>query len=281
MNLLLRALAAVLLLPACTSFSFKNTGKGTAPSELMDRAAMVKIAGGTFDMGAPEAEADEYPPHKVEITSFLLDKTEVSAGDYGRCVQAHVCRAPTLDDDAKEGMTDRHPIVGVSWYDAKKYCDWVGKRLPTEAEWEYAARAPKLGKFPWDGRFEPSLANTAGSADGYERTAPVGSFPKGKTGYGVLDMAGNAAEWVADWYEATQYQKACGLGPPPSDGKPAQGDCKTVKDPKGPETDTGGKVVRGGSWSSNGDYLVRATARTSLEPNVSNDATGFRCAADN
>ncbi|HEY4222732.1 MAG TPA: formylglycine-generating enzyme family protein [Myxococcota bacterium] len=281
MKAVVALVAAAVLATACTSFSFKSGGKGAAPDELKDRSVMVKIVGATFDMGAQEGEADEYPPHKVEITSFLMDKTEVTAGDYGRCVQAHACRPPVIEDEeSKANTTERHPVVGISWFDADKYCAWVNKRLPSEAEWELAARAPKMNKFPWDGRFEPTLANTAGSADGYERTAPVGSFPKGASGYGLLDMAGNAAEWTNDWYDAVAYQKACGLGPPSAEGKPVVGDCKTVKNPKGPEAATGSKVVRGGSWTSNGDYLVRATSRTSADPNVSSDSVGFRCASD-
>ena len=271
-------------LAGCTSFAFKNTGRGSAPDELKSRSAMVAIKGGPFDQGAMNAEPDEYPPHKVEVSSFVIDKTEVTVGAYGRCVQAHVCRAPSLDDDAKEGVTDAHPVVGVSWNDAARYCEWVGKRLPTEAEWEYAARAPRMGKFPWDGRYDATVTNTSGSADGFERTAPVGSFPKGASGYGLLDMGGNAAEWVADWYDAVYYGKLCGITvvEQPKEGETAKpvGDCKVTHDPKGPEASTGSKVVRGGSWVSNGDYLVRATSRTSLDPNVSNDAVGFRCAAD-
>jgi formylglycine-generating enzyme required for sulfatase activity len=254
------ALATLGFIAGCTSFSFKKSGRGAAPGELKDRSVMVKIPGGVFEMGAPSSEPDEYPPHKVDITGFLIDKTEVTIGDYDRCVQARACRAPNVNDPS-EDITSRHPVVGVSWYDANKYCEWVGKRLPTEAEWELAARAPRFTAFPWDGRFDPTKANTRGEADGYSRTAPVGSFPKGASGYGLLDMAGNAAEWTSDWYETTYYQKSA------------------PRDPKGPETPTGTKSVRGGSWSDN-DYLVRSTARVSFDPNLSNDGVGFRCAAD-
>ena len=255
------AVACALVAAGCTSFGFKSTGKGTAPDELMTRATMVKVPGGSFEMGAINAEPDEYPPHKIEVLGFVIDKTEVTVGDYDRCVQARVCRAPKLDEDAKEGVTERHPVVGVSWYDAVKYCEWVGKRIPTEAEWELAVRAPRFPKFPWDGRFDPMKVNTRGDADGYARTAPVGSFPAGASGLGLLDAAGNAAEWTADWYEATWYGKS------------------PAANPKGPDAGTGSKVVRGGSWSDN-DYLVRTTVRIGIDPNVSNDTIGFRCAAD-
>jgi sulfatase modifying factor 1 len=259
-------LALSLLVTGCTSFAFRNSGKGTAPSELMSRDAMVKIPGGTFDMGAQNAEPDEYPPHKVEVSGFLIDKFEVTVGDYARCIDAKVCRKlPEFDEDenAPELTTpEKHPVASVSWFDANKYCEWVGKRLPTEAEWEYAARAPKMEKFPWVGMADDTRANSAGSKDGFPKTAPVGSFPKGASGYGVMDMSGNVAEWTNDWYDAKWYDHSPGTNP------------------KGPEAPTGSKVVRGGSWTSNGDYLLRSTSRVSLEPNISNDGVGFRCAAD-
>lgn len=248
------------LAAGCTSFAFRKTGKGSAPEELKDRSVMVEVRGGTFEMGAPSAEPDEYPPHRLELSGFLMDKTEVTIGDYDRCVQERACRAPNVVDPS-ENVTARHPVVGVSWYDANKYCEWVGKRLPTEAEWEYAARTPRFRAFPWDGAFDPSKVNLRGEADGHARTAPVGSFPKGASGTGLLDMAGNVAEWTADWYETTYYQKS------------------PKKNPRGPEASTGSKVVRGGSWSDN-DYLTRATARLGMDPNLSNDAVGFRCVAD-
>lgn len=254
-------LVTVVLAASCTSFSFRQTGKGSAPTELQERAHMVKLPGGVYEMGAQNAEPDEFPPHKVEIRSFLLDKAEVTVKEYDACVKARVCRPAALNEEARAVLTPEHPISGVSWYDALKFCEWVGKRLPTEAEWEYAARAPRFGKYPWDGPFEAKQANIRGDADGYPRTAPVGSFPAGKSGHGVLDMGGNVTEWTADWYEATWYQKSPGANP------------------TGPEASTGSRAVRGGSWSDT-DYMVRSTVRLGIDPNLSNDSIGFRCAAD-
>ena len=255
-------LFALAMTVGCTSFTFKKGGKDEAPSELKDRSVMISVPSGTFEMGAQNAEPDEYPEHKVEISQFLIDKTEVTLGDYMRCVKAKACAEPLLADDVKEAMTELHPVTGVSWYDAKKYCDWVEKRLPTEAEWEFAARykRDRKVKFPFDAGFGPDVVNARGKEDGFERTAPVGSFPKGASSLGILDLAGNAAEWTADWYESTYYQKT-----PPVN-------------PKGPEAPTGSKVYRGGSWSDP-EYPCRSTARLSLDPNTSNDAVGFRCAA--
>ena len=255
------AVALIAPLAACTSFTFRQTGKGSAPAELQDRSNMIKIPAGTFEMGAQNAEPDEFPPHKVELRGLLIDKSEVTVGDYQRCVSARVCRPAALNAEARAVLTPQHPIAGVSWYDAVKYCEWIGKRLPTEAEWEYAARSPRGGKFPWDGPFDGSRLNLRGDGDGYPRTAPVGSFPTGKSGHGVLDLAGNVAEWTADWYETIWYQKTPAVNP------------------KGPEGSTGSRSVRGGSWADT-DYNVRTTVRQGVDPNLSNDSIGFRCAAD-
>ena len=250
----------LLTLVGCTSFAFKSTGRGSAPGHLQDRKGMVVVEGGSFMMGWQNANPDEFPPHNVEVGAFLLDKTEVTIAEYRACVDARVCRPPGLVGEKWE-TTDKHPIFGITWYDAQKYCEWVSKRLPTEAEWEYAARKPRNQPFPWEGRFDGSKVNSRGDADGSSRTAPVGSYPGGASGLGLLDMAGNVSEWTADWYDGSYYQTA-----PP-------------RNPKGPEASTGTKAVRGGSWSDP-DFLQRSTARQAFDPNISNSSVGFRCAAD-
>jgi formylglycine-generating enzyme required for sulfatase activity len=255
-----RVVVVVLLCSSCTSFGFPNKSKGSAPSDLKDRDQMVTIPGGTFSMGWGRGEPDEYPPHDVEVPEFLIDRNEVTVDQFRRCMSANNCRSITAVKELP-GDKGTHPVTLVTWNDAAKYCRWVGKRLPTEAEWEKAARAPGFGPYPWQGRFEARNANTATTGDGHEGTAPVGSFPAGASGLGVLDMAGNAAEWTADFYEATWYAKS------------------PRSNPKGPEEDTGARVVRGGAFTDN-DYLVRATARAGKDPNVANVAIGFRCAAD-
>jgi formylglycine-generating enzyme required for sulfatase activity len=243
----------------CTSFAFKSGGRGAAPSDLQDRNDMVAVDAGVFMMGWKVGEPDEYPPHKVTLSPFLIDRTEVTLGRYDRCVDAEVCKAATVPGGAWE-TTPQHPVVGVTWYDAKRYCEWVGRRLPTEAEWEMVARRGHEAMFPWGGKPGPGHANVRGAGDGFERTAPVGSFPKGATASGVQDLAGNAAEWVSDWYDATWYGKS------------------PENNPRGPESPTGQKVVRGGSWADP-EHLARATARSTLDPNVSHNGVGFRCAA--
>jgi formylglycine-generating enzyme required for sulfatase activity len=252
------ALAAV---GACTSFTFPGKGGSqAAPSELMDRSEMATMPAGKYLMGFANGEPDEFPAHEVQLSGFLVDRTEVSNGNYKACVEAKACRASSFEKDAVLGRA-RHPVVGVSWRDAKRYCDWVDKRLPTEAEWEYAARAPAFSIFPWEGRFKATLVNARGDVDGYEKTAPVGSFPEGRSGLGLYDMAGNVSEWVSDAYDAVYYKNS------PTDS------------PKGPALATGSRVVRGGSWADN-DYLLRSTARAALDPNLRRDSVGFRCVAD-
>lgn len=254
------ALVFALLCTSCTSFSFPNKSKGSAPSDLKDREKMVAVPGGTFPMGWNRGEPDEFPPHDVDVAEFLIDRTEVTVDEYARCMDANNCRS-IAEVKAARGEKGSHPVTMVTWNDAAKYCRWVGKRLPTEAEWEKAARAPSWGPYPWTGKFEARYANSAATGDGHEGTAPVGSFPGGASGLGVLDMSGNAAEWTADYYESTWYQKS------------------PKSNPKGPEADTGARVVRGGAFTDN-DYLVRATARSGKDPNVANVAIGFRCAVD-
>jgi formylglycine-generating enzyme required for sulfatase activity len=246
---------------ACTSFSFPcKGGSQAAPSELKDRSEMATMPAGKYLMGFANGEPDEFPAHEVQLPSFLIDRTEVTNGSYRACVQAKACREGTFDKDPILGRA-RHPVVGISWRDAKRYCKWVEKRLPTEAEWEYAARAPAFSIFPWEGRFKAALVNARGDVDGYDKTAPVGSFPEGRSGLGLYDMAGNVSEWVSDAYDAVYYKNS------PSDS------------PTGPALSTGSRVVRGGSWADN-DYLLRSTARAALDPNLRRDSVGFRCVAE-
>ena len=254
------ALCVCSALTGCTSFAFKQRHRGSAPDALQSTVPMVAVGPLDFTMGWQTGEPDEFPPHRVSLSKFLVDRTEVVQKDYAACVDAHVCAARAFaEPEAPVDETPVHPVVGVSWFDAKKYCEWVGKRLPTEAEWEAAARTPSFGPYPWAGRFDAARVNGMGGEDGFAKTAPVGSFPAGATASGILDMAGNAAEWTADFYDSTTYQKS------------------PAKNPTGPEVSTGSKVVRGGSWAD-ADYRLRSTSRLGVEPNVSSDGIGFRCA---
>jgi formylglycine-generating enzyme required for sulfatase activity len=190
--------------------SSKAASDDAAPSD------MLLVPGGTFKMGSDtEGEEDEKPAHSVTLKSFWLDKTEVTNEAYRACVDAKVCR-PWKDDvakamhygDEKAFRGAKQPVVGVSWEDAKSYCEWRGKRLPTEAEWERAARGEDNRKYPW-GNDAPD-AKRHGCFQGCQggATATVGSYPDGAGPYGHLDMAGSVWEWMADHYDPYAYKRS-------------------------------------------------------------------------
>ena len=213
----------------------------------------------------------------MALDAFRLDRTEVTNAQYAAFLNAEDNQTeggvPWLDMDSGvaqielSGQTyrpssgyDHHPVVGVSWYGARAYCAWVGGRLPTEAEWEYAASGPVSRTFPWGDDQRPAVANCAESecADGFAGTAPVGSFPEGASWVGALDMAGNVWEWVEDWYQTDTYSSSESnnpVGPPSGDSR----------------------VLRGGSWRYGwGD--LRVTFRNYDPPAQRRDVIGFRCA---
>jgi serine/threonine-protein kinase len=223
---------------------------------------MVKVPGGPFFMGCNErvdskCDNDEKPGRTLNVSTYWVDKTEVTVAQYARCVRAGVCSAdgltmPYLDRERPESAEscnwgkpgrEQHPINCVDWYQAGAYCAWAGKRLPTEAEWEKAARGTDRRKYPWGNTtygVAARLANIKGESDGYVGTAPVGSYPRGASPYGALDMAGNVWEWVTD--------------------------------PVG-----NGRRVRGGSWSDEPGHQ-RASNRGLLPAQARDESVGVRCA---
>jgi formylglycine-generating enzyme required for sulfatase activity len=199
-----------------------------------------------------------------------MDRTEVTVEAYGRCVSSGACAPAGFTAGDPRFDAPALPVVLVRWEDAQAYCTFARGRLPTEAEWEFAARGPRLREFPWGDTYNPRLANhgslapdSADLTDGFAGLAPVGSFPDGRTPEGLLDMAGNAAEWVSDFYSVTDR----GFGYPPI----------SIMNPKGPPTGSR-HVVRGGSHADGAAWL-RTAARTNID-DVRSPYVGFRCAYD-
>jgi formylglycine-generating enzyme required for sulfatase activity len=229
-----------------------------APPPEEVKVDLVTIPAGRFTMGDRNGDPAEYPEREITMSGFQIDRTEVTNADYARCVQAKACDPTPYMEDAKLGQLD-HPVVGVTWIDAERFCQWVKRRLPTEAEWEYAARGTDLRKWPWKGVFDPKKTNSGQDGDFHGATAPVGAYTEGESPFGVLNMAGNAAEWTADFFEPTWY-----------------GTSDQTTNPKGPERGRE-RVVRGGSYRDP-SHLVRVSARVPKAPTESDNTIGFRCA---
>jgi formylglycine-generating enzyme required for sulfatase activity len=250
-------LAAAAVLVWMSAGCYRHARPDT-PAPRRVRAPMVGIPAGTFMMGDQNGDPSDYPERRISVSAFAIDRFEVTNEDYDACVDANVCDATAYAADEVLGA-DRHPVVGVSWFDAERFCAWVDKRLPTEAEWEYAARGDDLRKWPWPGEFDPGKANTR-DGDPFEQTAPVGSFDAGRSPFGVHDLAGNAAEWVADVFDPTYYRTST-----------------TKKDPTGPPSGRE-RVIRGGSYVDPA-HAVRVSARNGQTATETDNTVGFRCAA--
>jgi formylglycine-generating enzyme required for sulfatase activity len=224
---------------------------------------MVLVPAGSFVRGSPPGigTSDEHPRRDIELSAFYIDRTEVTQRAYSKCIEATQCEVPSCktDTDFKPGLRASHPVVCVDWNDARTYCAWMHKRLPTEAEWEKAARGSDARLYPWGN--EPPACDKANYRE-CERhsTVDVGTLTKGASPYGALDMAGNVWEWTADWHENDYYAKS------------------PAKDPKGPDTSKE-KVVRGGAWSYSETELLSA-GRIYDDPTVRYGHVGFRCARD-
>ncbi|HSF67548.1 MAG TPA: SUMF1/EgtB/PvdO family nonheme iron enzyme [Nitrospiraceae bacterium] len=237
-----------------------------------DGAPMVLIPAGPFTMGSNNGFPNERPEHTVTLDAYYIDRYEVTLSLYRKFLDAVKHEPPpTWNDEAATTVGDR-PAVGMSWESSAAYCRWAGKRLPTEAEWEKAARGGDGRRYPW-GDMQPfvDIANynrgmwvseaitLVAVTSGLEgMSVRHGLKEGGKSPYGVFHMAGNAAEWVADWYDRDYYQKSPG------------------RNPLGPATGEK-RVLRGGSWADFPSAL-RVTARFSAEPDFEDRTVGFRCA---
>jgi len=221
-------------------------------------------------MGSDKGNNDQSPVHEVFLDAFYIDIFEVTNGRYMECVNAGICEPPSSNGsytqwdyyDNPEFID--YPVIYISWSDAQTYCEWRGARLPTEAEWEVAARGGLHGKlYPW-GDESPGcyfyLPNGAKFNDDWvckkSDTESVGSYQS--NGYGLYDMAGNVLEWVADWYESNYYSES------------------PFENPPGPTSGVQ-RVTRGGSWNSDW-YSLQISFRNRYDPSTSSNFIGFRCA---
>lgn len=222
---------------------------------------------------------DETPAHQVYLDAYYIDQYEATNASYEQCVDAGICRPPqrrnsqTRNDYFGNPAFNNYPVIWVDWNMAKAYCEWRGARLPTEAEWEKAARGETPQAFPWGSSFSDTRANacdrncpdqaraSAQFNDGFAEIAPVDSFPDGASVYGVFNLAGNVSEWVADWYHPEYYMRV---------GNDAS-------NPLGPPSGQQ-NIIRGGSWNRL-PINLRTLTRAAREPNFTANDVGIRCAA--
>jgi formylglycine-generating enzyme required for sulfatase activity len=275
--------------PADAAVSLDATAGDGGASDAGSIDGMLRVPGGTFRMGADElGEPDEHPAHDVTLAPFWLDTTEVTNAAYGECVTAGVCRPIDPTNAARHHLDDKtfrgpqQPVSGVAWDDAVQYCGFRKKRLPTEAEWERAARGDDGRRYPWGS--EPPDPERAVYAN--KVTSDVGTHPKGKGPYGHVDLTGNVWEWTADEYDPYAYRRASA-----ATGKP--GSCPEIMAAQDELRRTNQKgftgsnpiptecerVLRGGAFNYNASGL-RATNRVHHPGRYRLVMAGFRCARD-
>jgi eukaryotic-like serine/threonine-protein kinase len=236
---------------------------------------MVYVPEGNFLMGSSDQQivaaqgmcptcdpSSEQPQHTVYLDAFWIDRTQVTNLQYALCVTAGACSSPTDMSSSTRSVYygnpeyDNYPVIYVSWDDATAYCTWAGRQLPTEAEWEKAARGTDGRTYPWGEGIDCTLSNYSGCLGD---TSAVGSYPSGASPYGAWDMAGNVWEWVTDWYDSGYYSVS------PS------------SNPRGP-VDGQYRSLRGGAWYSP-DYYSRVSTRNGNFSNYADNHLGFRCVA--
>jgi formylglycine-generating enzyme required for sulfatase activity len=244
---------------------------------------MVYIPAGEFTMGSDDGEPDEGPAHEVYLDAYWMDLTEITNAMYALCVETGGCDPPletssyTHVNYFGNPLFADYPVIFVNWSMADAYCQWAGARLPTEAEWEKAVRSEDARLYPWGEEWDvraykrlnfadknnSEMASDLISDDGYRDTAPVGSYPTGKSPYGIYDLAGNVWEWVVDWYDPLYYNDS------PQDN------------PTGPTEQTeeiSMRSMRGGGWVAANENVFHTFNRHGVEPENFSSSIGFRCA---
>ncbi len=267
------ALLPLLAAPAATARS-----TSTAPSP-----PLLPVPAGCFRMGADEGgEPDEHPAHEVCVSAFLLDEHEVTVADYRACEAAGICPKARRFGPKFEGP--QQAVAGVSWDGARAFCEWIGRRLPSEAEWEFAARGPQSRRFPW-GDEDPSPER---ACYGWQRRGPaeVGSHPAGAGPFGHQDLGGNVWEWVQDVYHPGYYEISPRQDPPGGTCEESLALFRALK-AAGRQGATGSnpipevceRVLRGGAWNYAAQGL-RSSNRVHHAARFRIQVAGFRCAAD-
>jgi formylglycine-generating enzyme required for sulfatase activity len=240
-------------------------GVGSPQVSEIDGMVMRYVPAGPFKMGSNDGESDEKPANTVEIDSYWIDQTEVTIKMYALCVHSGVCNSPVNNSASPDIVNyygnpkyDDYPVIQISWSQAKSYCEWAGRRLPSEKEWEKAARGRDARTYPWGNEVNGLYANYGQSNGNETGTMKVGSFRGIETPYEVYDMAGNVWEWVADWYDVYP-----------------QGDVNASS-----YFGESYRGVRGGAWNS---FIqdVRSFSRDGRNPTIAFFDVGFRCALSN
>ena len=248
--------------PTATPIPSPTPNPGTNRLISKDNMTVIFIPAGEFIMGSSDddkdANAEEKPAHKVYTDAYWIDRTQVTNAMFRSCVKAGACTydlLPVTAPNYYNPIYDNHPVVYVTWQQAATYCAWEGGRLPTEAEWEKAARGPKNTLYAWGDQI-PN-ANLVNLNNYVGNTTAVGLFPRGQSAYGIMDMGGNVREWVSDWFADDYYQHS------------------PTNNPKGPET--GEKKVLKGAAFSDMKVFSRSADRLTHVPDSPGNVRGFRC----
>jgi formylglycine-generating enzyme required for sulfatase activity len=222
---------------------------------------MAHVPAGDFVMGSDIGEENDGPRHLVWLDAYNIDLFETSNAEHKECVAAGACTRSRFHDDADLGR-DGFPVAGVNFKDAETYCEWRKKRLPTEAEWERAARGTDERRWPWGNEFDPKKVNMRHAEDGWVSAAPVDAMPEGRSPVGAHHMAGNVWEWTSDWNSHSYYRKS------------------PRRNPRGPNGPRPRRSIRGGSWRYDIPYYVSSYNRSNGRPGSRFTHLGIRCAMD-